>query len=527
LTTLASANIIHVPQDSPTIQQALDMLTSGDTVLVDSGVYAEALIAPPLAFVLQGNCVADTNEFAGPWIDPTTLPGSDSLTSLFLPEGAQATLDRMGFRNGAAMYPPGGHIRPVGGIRLSSSLPLTIRHCVFDSVYEAVTGLNFPGDVYVDSSRFTNCYLTGVFCGNGGTLHVQDCRFRMTVLSECSQVNGRTGSVVSRCQFEGQTSQPAVFMTGIGIEVRDCIFRNFGPPHNPWAANEAIQVESQSSGVIENNLVTDCEFSADAIMVGCNLDSLIIRHNRIERCTGVDLSALAGIEAVCAWPPEDSALVIIEDNVISDGYSTHAVKSIMLFEPALVRRNHILRNDPDTTGAVGTGWDGLVMHDNVLTDNVIGIDQTYFLGPQHTLHAEWNYWGDSTGPYNMAENPEGLGDEVRGQIVFFNPWHPDTSFLWSPRPRAPLPQSVSLEIFPNPFNATATLKLYVTEPGIFKIDLFNLLGQHVRTIWSGAVAYEKQITFDGGALTSGIYFVRVWQPIENRPAALQKVVIAK
>ena len=523
----AWASVICVPQDQPTIQGALNALADSDTVLIDPGTYAEALTAPPLSFVMLGNCAVDTSNFAGPWIDPTALPGSDSLTSLFLPEWAQPTLERIGFRNGAAMYPPGDHIRPVGGIWVTTSFPLIIRHCVFDSVYEAVTGLIYPGIITVDSSRFTNCYIVGIACGPGGFLQVHDSRFRMTVLEQCTQVNGGTGSIVSRCLFEGQTARNAIFIGGSNFVVSDCIFRNFGPPLNPNPANEAITISNYSQGIFENNLITDGQFSGPAVFVGCNEDSVILRNNVLARCLGVELSALPGIVTSCASPPIDSALVIIEDNVLMDGYSTHGIKSIMLFEPALVRGNRMLHNDPDTVGAVGTGEDGLEMHDNILVNNVIGVDLTPFFGPQRTVHAEWNYWGDSTGPYNAAENPDGLGDEVRGQIVFFNPWHPDTSFLSAPRPRPSLPQSVSLEIFPNPFNATATLKLYVTEPGIFKLDLFNLLGQHVRTIWSGAVAYEKQITFDGRDLASGLYFVRVFQTIENRPVALQKLVIAK
>jgi hypothetical protein len=142
------------------------------------------------------------------------------------------------------------------------------------------------------------------------------------------------------------------------------------------------------------------------------------------------------------------------------------------------------------------------------------------------MDARWNWWGDASGPRHSTRNPEGQGEEVQGDLTF-DPWYPDTTFLASPHPRVPVPQQVSLSVYPNPFNASASLKLAVNQPGIFTIDLYNLLGQHVQTIWSGAIAYEKQITFDGQSLSSGIYFVRVWQPIENHSVALQKVVIAK
>ena len=50
----AEAHVIHVPEDAPTIQAALNQLTDADTVLVALGVYAEALTAPPLHFTLKG-----------------------------------------------------------------------------------------------------------------------------------------------------------------------------------------------------------------------------------------------------------------------------------------------------------------------------------------------------------------------------------------------------------------------------------------------------------------------------------------
>ena len=37
------------------------------------------------------------------------------------------------------------------------------------------------------------------------------------------------------------------------------------------------------------------------------------------------------------------------------------------------------------------------------------------------MTTEYNYWGDSTGPYHDTLNPGGLGDTVQG-IVDFIPW---------------------------------------------------------------------------------------------------------
>ena len=91
----------------------------------------------------------------------------------------------------------------------------------------------------------------------------------------------------------------------------------------------------------------------------------------------------------------------------------------------------------------------------------------------------------------------------------------------------PLPDKFILEAYPNPFNNTVTLKLIPPEVMIVRVELFDILGRRVKEIWSGPLAYEKQITFDAANLSSGIYFARVWQPIGNRPRALQKIVLLK
>lgn len=70
---LCSARVLRVPVEYATIQAAFDELTAHDSVLVDSGLYSEDLVAPGFGFTLLGNVGADTTGVRRPVIDPSGL----------------------------------------------------------------------------------------------------------------------------------------------------------------------------------------------------------------------------------------------------------------------------------------------------------------------------------------------------------------------------------------------------------------------------------------------------------------------
>ena len=65
------------------------------------------------------------------------------------------------------------------------------------------------------------------------------------------------------------------------------------------------------------------------------------------------------------------------------------------------------------------------------------------------------------------------------------------------------------------------------EVSIVRIELFNTLGRRVREVFSGAVAYEKTVTFDAGDLASGVYFARATDTIYNRPLISAKLALIR
>jgi len=65
--------------------------------------------------------------------------------------------------------------------------------------------------------------------------------------------------------------------------------------------------------------------------------------------------------------------------------------------------------------------------------------------------------------------------------------------------------------YPNPVSQRATLEIRVREEQSLRVQLYDLLGRHIRTIYTERLPAREttQIRFDAGRLSSGSYFMRV------------------
>jgi hypothetical protein len=82
----------------------------------------------------------------------------------------------------------------------------------------------------------------------------------------------------------------------------------------------------------------------------------------------------------------------------------------------------------------------------------------------------------------------------------------------APGGNAEVPLVFSLkQNYPNPFNPSTTILFTVEKTGRATMELFNLLGQRVATLFDGVAEPGRMHTvkFDGGHLPSGTYFYRL------------------
>ncbi|MGE5500083.1 MAG: T9SS type A sorting domain-containing protein, partial [Syntrophothermus sp.] len=67
-----------------------------------------------------------------------------------------------------------------------------------------------------------------------------------------------------------------------------------------------------------------------------------------------------------------------------------------------------------------------------------------------------------------------------------------------------------LKVYPNPFNSSATISFSLMEQDRVNLDLFNILGQKVKTITELTAAKgSHQLRFDAADLPAGIYILRI------------------
>ena len=231
---LQAQTVITVPGNAATIQAALDLATSGDSIDVAPGTYFEHdLDFHGKAVTLRGVAGAAA----------TVIDGQDLGTVIILDsgEGSDTVLEGLTIFNGRA---PNGTGRSGGGVRILGASP-TIRRCVFAE--------NRAGN---GTGSQTGGQGGGVFVNGDGSPTFTDCVFRDNIGGIGSAVSGSAGSggdggalsiapgnssvVLTRCRFVGNRAGTgsdgtpvdperggfggAVACSGGTLEVSNCIF---------------------------------------------------------------------------------------------------------------------------------------------------------------------------------------------------------------------------------------------------------------------------------------------------------------
>jgi len=79
--------------------------------------------------------------------------------------------------------------------------------------------------------------------------------------------------------------------------------------------------------------------------------------------------------------------------------------------------------------------------------------------------------------------------------------------------------------YPNPFNRGTTISFYLPNPGKVTIEIFDISGRHLATIWNrNAPEGWTDIPFDGNTYASGVYCYRL---TAGKSSQLKKMVILK
>jgi hypothetical protein len=81
------------------------------------------------------------------------------------------------------------------------------------------------------------------------------------------------------------------------------------------------------------------------------------------------------------------------------------------------------------------------------------------------------------------------------------------------------------QAYPNPFNPSCQLEFQIPQKGFVEIELYNLLGQKVKSLMSSELmAGQHRIIIEGAGLSSGTYICRIHS---DNYIASQKIVLLK
>ncbi len=153
---------------------------------------------------------------------------------------------------------------------------------------------------------------------------------------------------------------------------------------------------------------------------------------------------------------------------------------------------------------------------------------------EDTLNAENNWWGDESGPYNELLNPNGVGNEVSGEVDFI-PWSTEPFFPSSgieDSDQLSINNSILKQNYPNPFNPTTTISFSVTQNSDFvTLSVYNIKGQLIKALVSNnfdkgdhSVIWNGEDE-DGKQVSSGVYLYKL--KVNNKNIAIKRCLLLK
>ena len=214
LTTMASGDILLVPEEYPTIQHAMDSASAGDVIDLANGVWHDQIVWGLSGVTLRGR---DGGE--------TIIDGSQQTWSPVVCYGEPTVIENITFQNGQGsdIF---GLIR--GGAIYIEFADTTIRNCTFQNNS-------------VDISEFDLGAIGGAICNYYGSLIIETCSFKNNTCNGSQEKFGSGGG--------------AIYSIAGELSVVDSTFEQNLSETNGGAINIDLQ---------NNSLITNCDFSLNS-----------------------------------------------------------------------------------------------------------------------------------------------------------------------------------------------------------------------------------------------------------------------
>ncbi|XHC25814.1 MAG: hypothetical protein ACFHWZ_02360 [Phycisphaerales bacterium] len=261
LAQVAWADIINVPGDFPTIQQAIDASVDGDEIIVAPGTYSSASI---LALVDDKAITLRSSGGAGVTVlEATGIVGIARLANV----ESDTVIEGFTFR-GVEGVIPNAYV-----LGIFSGSPV-VRDCVFEDnnnssgIRPVVSGSTMSGTTII-GCIFRNNGTASVFCTNQETvdLTIEDCAFTGNTIgaANSSTVYLRCSAEVRNCTFDANSNLAgpggAIFADGSagGITIDSCTFTGNTSSESGGAIYAAV-----ITGTAGTTTISGCEFDGNS-----------------------------------------------------------------------------------------------------------------------------------------------------------------------------------------------------------------------------------------------------------------------
>lgn len=330
----ASADILNVPGDYPTIQEAINNAIHGDTVLVDSGTYEEVL-----NFSGKDIMVKSANGPEVTIIDAEHF-SSSSVVTFQSNESSQAVLEGFTLINGTGTlheYEPGSWALCGGGIFIVNASPTIIGNIICNNHSEYHGAGLFIQDAVnpvIKQNRIRNNSADG---NGGGIFGV-----------------GVSSLVIEENEILQNTSES--YGGIMCIECNLVLSENMISENESKSCSGVFVVNCQSIEIVNNEILKNSsEFAVGGIK--CTESTGNISNNTISGNTG------GGIHNY--WSTLDIIENVISENTIGGGIDIHP-NSQALIKGNIITGNH---GDTDRAGGINTWGDTTEILHNIIYAN--------------------------------------------------------------------------------------------------------------------------------------------------------------
>ncbi|MBZ0263504.1 T9SS type A sorting domain-containing protein [bacterium] len=424
-----TADILHIPEEYATLQNAVVASHTGDTLLLAHGTYQDSVVILTHGLTLASQYLMEEDSLH---INETIISVSAENRAVTCDADGDFYIVGLTF---ADCHPTN---RQDGGVIRCWEGSYTIQHCKF---------LRNSG------------YRGGAIHLFGESLLLQDCLFLE------NSTDGLGGAVmllggqttVERCVFKGNETFDAggaIFSAFSGGIIRDNIFID----NDAGFAAGSVRLSDAYSWEICYNTFEESDATLGGAIRILSLQELLIHNNRIKDnyVRWVEFEVPGDGGGVRISTVEQTALIY--ENLFTNNTAEYKGAAITIgtdcgFYNNIVTHNTGYRDIIDLFNINGVNPNLLAQSNYIASNNRLG-DFTYFSVIRASLStlANWsnndfiansyaaaghfpalqgemqienNYWGHPTGPYHAGINPGGLGDTILTTIDVEN---------WSPTP---------------------------------------------------------------------------------------------